>query len=88
MPLRARNVCPPSQLPKCHRRPSAHFATGDSNHTWFCVQPHARRAVRCQRALATSDPVFSIKEVERRTRCRSGHAGTDADTRRGRVAVA
>ena len=64
MPLCARNACPPSRLPKRHRRPSAHLATGDNNRAWFCVQAHVRHAVRCQRALATSDPVFSIMEVD------------------------
>ena len=64
MLLRDRNACPPSQLPKRHRRPSAHLATGDIRRAWFHAQAHARRAVRCQRALAASDAMFSIKEVD------------------------
>ena len=64
MPLRARNACPPSRLPKCHRRPSARLATGDIGRAWFCAQAHARRAVRCRRALAGSDAVSSIKEAD------------------------
>ena len=64
MPLRARNACPPSRLPKRHRRPSAHLATDDSSRAWFCAQAHARRAVRCRRALAGSDAVSSIKVVD------------------------
>jgi hypothetical protein len=64
MPLRARNACPPSRLPKRHRRPSAHLATGDIGRAWFRAQAHARRAVRCRRALAGSDAMSSIKEAD------------------------
>ena len=72
MPLRARNACPPSRFPKRNRRPSAHLATGNSSRAWFCVQAHARRAVRGQRAVATSDAVFSIKEVDVRHKVDQG----------------
>ena len=64
MPLCARNACPPSRLPKRHRGPRAHLATRDSSHSWFRAQAQARRAVCCRRALAASDAVSGIKEVD------------------------
>ena len=72
MSLCASNARPPSWLSKRNRRPHQRASrTGDSSRARLRVQAHARRAVRCRRALAASDAVLEVY-VLRRTGSGSG----------------